>query len=130
MAEVRLDGQNNPVLILRRKQSREYCRAAAVVVFVPDDHDRVVSRMPRRRCMDGFDQVLDGGITLLDESGVDSYLGTVGIPFFIKAVVECAEGIAIASPVLIVALVGRDERKIRNAAVRQVRVKSPGAIEP
>src|ERR1700724_2050621 len=86
--------------------------------------------MPCRRGMDRPYKELDSRITLLNESGVESDLGAVGISSVIQSVVECAEGIAIASTVLIVALVGCDDRKIGNAPVRQIRVKPTGTVKP
>ena len=79
--------------------------------------------------MDRLNDALDGDIALLDQPRVQSHLRAVGVAAVVLAVVEGAEGIAIAAAMLVVALVGGDEGKSRKIAAGEIGVKAARAIE-
>lgn len=81
---------------------------AAVVVFVPNGHDDVVAFFPHLRGLDAGDERLDRRVALRDVVGIDRASGA---------------DFSAAATVHVVALVGDDEGKVRNAVVGQVDVE-------
>src|SRR5882757_4677028 len=79
----------------------------AVVVFVPDDNDGVVPLLPDRGVVDGVDQRAQGEITLVNQGGIQADLGAV------VRRIKIAQGAGIPAAMLVVALIGDDEGKIR-----------------
>ena len=67
--------------------------------------------MPNRRVLDGLDQPLDGRVTLQNQAGIQSDLRAVGESGGSDSGIERAERVAIAPPVLVIALARRDKRQ-------------------
>src|SRR5271166_1924093 len=127
VAVVCLNSQDNLVLVLRGElasqslwriiTSRRICEAA-VVILIPDDYDRVATLVPNPRGLDSLDEPLDGHVTLLDQSGIQSRLEAVA------AGVCSAKRARAAFSMLVIALVGHDVGKRRNMAGRQVGIQT------
>ena len=79
--------------------------------------------------MDRLHQPLDGHIALLNEAGVQSNLRAVGVSAVVHAVVECAERVAVAAAVLIIALVGHNESKVGHIPALQIGKEAARPIE-
>src|SRR5712672_2566992 len=126
---IRVDGEHNLVLVLRREQP-VWCGAdAAVVVLVPHDHDRVAAFMPYARGFDALDQPLDGDVALQNQAGIQANLRAESQAGGVGAEVESTERVAIASAMLVVALAGRDEGQGRHITAGQIRIQATRTVE-
>ena len=77
----------------------------AVVIFVPQNHNRVLSLMPGRRILDSGDQLPERHIAHLHQSWIQT------LPGFAVVRIEVAEGGSVAAAVLIITLIRRDKEK-------------------
>ena len=87
----------------------------AVVVLIPDDHNRVVAFFPGWRFMDGVHQRLDRHIAAIHRRWIKPSLRPVIVW------VEIAKRASVAAAVLVVALIRRDEGIVGNVPRRQIR---------
>src|SRR5579862_4015775 len=85
--------------------------------------------MPHGGSLDAFNQALDGDVALQNQSRIQTCLGAVGNAAGF-AIIECAKCVPVAPPMLVVALIGRDEREGRNAAGCQVSEQPLGTVKP
>ena len=83
-------------------------RLHRVIVFVPDHDDRAVTVLPRRGAVNRGHNLLHGLIPQDNQCRVQAGLGAIVVR------IKIAEGGAVATSVLVVALVGHDVRETRD----------------
>src|ERR1700756_4112070 len=108
----------NPVLSVIGLHGQQYLVGSwqnAVIVFVPDNDNGVVPLLPGWRTVDDIEQRAQREIALINQGGIQADLRAVIIG------VKIAHGSGVAAAVLVVALVGNDEGKIREVTGIQVR---------
>src|ERR1700730_11687563 len=85
-----------------------------IIILVPDHNDCVASASPDRRSADGGHQFLDRLVAENDERRVQTCLRAVAAGIIVT---KCA---GIATSMLVVALVGRNQRKSRHIACPEI----------
>ena len=96
---------------------------AAVIVFVPQNHDGAAAFLPYRRGFDGSHDALNGQIALQDQRRIETGLRAIVIR------IKVAKSRAVAAAVLVIALVRGNERKIRHVACLEIRIQSVLSLE-
>src|SRR5579859_6493528 len=81
----------------------------AVVVFIPENNDRVAAISPGRRRMNRLDQVAQREVTHVNQRWVQSGLAAVVVR------IKIAGGAGIATSMLVIALIGSDKRELGRA---------------
>ena len=106
---VDLHGEDDVVLVLRRKHTVGVVEQSTVVVFIPNDDNRVSPFVPDWRRFDALDQPLDGHVALLNQTRIQARGGSHRRTAWWETRVKSAEGVTVPAAVLIVALIRHDE---------------------
>jgi hypothetical protein len=85
--------------------------------------------VPNGRRLDGLHNLLESGAILLDQTRVQANLRAVAEPAIICVEIERLERITISAAVLIIALIGHDEREVRDIADDEVGVRPAPTIK-
>ena len=102
---VDLHGEDDVVLVLRRKHTVGVVEQSTVVVFIPNDDNRVSPFVPDWRRFDALDQPLDGDVALLNQTRIQARGGSHRRTAWWETRVKSAEGVTVPAAVLIVALI-------------------------
>src|SRR5262249_45397488 len=98
-------------------------RRRTVVVLIPQYDDGVPAFLPGWRLMDGADESSQHQVALIDQRRIEMGLRAIVVR------IEVARGASIAASVLIVTLIGRDERKRRDSSSGKVVEQSVRALK-
>ena len=94
-----------------------------VVVFIPDGDDCIAALFPRRGTVDRRHQGPQGQIADVNQGGIQASLRAIGNR--IKGALRAT----VAASVLVIALVRRDKRQVRNVTGSQIIVEAALAFE-